>query len=61
MEDVLPDRLLLDAVDKLPDDLERNIRLEQRHPHLAQRQLDVFLGQPPLAAEPLEDAVQLFR
>ena len=40
LEDVLVDRAIADAVDERLDDLEVDVRLEQRHPDLAQRDLD---------------------
>ena len=58
LEHVLPDGLLADAVDEALDDLEVDVGLEQRHAHLAQRLLDVVLGQPAAAAEPVEDGLQ---
>jgi hypothetical protein len=42
---VLPDRLFLDAIDEGADDLEVDVGLQERHAHLAERLLDVVLGQ----------------
>ncbi len=53
--DLLADDLRLDAVDEGLDDRQRDVRLEQRHAHLAQRVGDVFLGQPAAAAKAFDD------
>ena len=45
----------LDRVDELLDDRQRDVGLEQRHPHLPQRVADVLLGQAAAAAQALDD------
>ena len=50
-EHVLPHRPIAHAVDERLDDLEVDVRLEQREPNLAQRGLDVLGRQPRLAAQ----------
>jgi hypothetical protein len=57
-EDVLADRLLLDAVDEGPDHLEVDVGLQERHPNLAERLLDVLLGQAAAPAELVEDRLK---
>ena len=42
------------ARDELAHDLEVDVRLEQRDAHLAQRRIEVVLGNPPAAAEAAE-------
>ena len=56
-QDRLVHRLIADAVDERLDDLEVDVRLEQRQPDLAQRRFDVFGRQPDLAPERLEDVL----
>ena len=43
------------------DDRQRDVGLEQREPHLAQRVLDVGVGEARLAAQRLDDARQPLR
>ena len=50
-QDVLPHRPVADAIDERLDDLEIDVRFEQRQPNLAQRGLDVVFGQPAFAAK----------
>ena len=57
-EDVLPHRPVAHPVDERLDDLEVDVRLEQRQPNLAQRGLDVLRRQPRLAAQGLEDVLK---
>ena len=57
-EHVPADRLGPDALDEGPDDLEVDVRLEERHAHLAEGFLDVVLRQPAAAAELVEDGLQ---
>jgi hypothetical protein len=57
-EDVLADRLGPHAVDERADDLEVDVRLQERHPHLAEGFLDVLLRQPAASAELVEDRLQ---
>ncbi len=57
-QDVLPHRLVLDAVDEGADDLEVDVGFEQRHANLAERLLDVLLRQPAAAAQLVEDGLQ---
>ena len=47
-DDLLADRLVLDRRDEVLDDGQRDVGLEQREPHLAQRVLDVVVGQARL-------------
>ena len=58
--DLLAHRLLADVVDQVLDDLEVDVGLQQRQADLAQRLVDVLLGQLALPAEILERALQLF-
>ena len=60
-DDLLADRLVLDRRDEVLDDRQRDVGLEQREPHLAQRVLDVGVGEPRLAAQLLDDARQPLR
>ena len=53
----LPDRLGANLVDQLLDDFEVDVGLEQRQPNLAQRLVDVLLGELGLPAEGLERAL----
>ena len=57
-QNVLSHGLVLHAVDEGTDHLEVDVRLEERHAHLAQRLLDVLLRQPAAAAELVEDGLQ---
>ena len=54
------DGALGNSGDKVLDDFVAHVCLEQRHAHLAHRELDVLLGQAALAAQALEYAVELF-
>ena len=58
-EDFLAERLFLDPRDEILRDLEIDVRLEQRQPHLAHGVVDVRLADRPVAAEVLEDVLQL--
>ena len=58
LRQVHADGALADAVEHRADDLEVDVRLEQRDPDLAQDLVDVLLAEPPLAAELLEDPVE---
>jgi hypothetical protein len=49
--DLLPDGTRLDRIDKLFHHRQRDVGLEERHAHLAQRALDVVLRQARLAAD----------
>ncbi len=42
---------LANAIDEGLYDRQRDIRLEQREPHLPQRVLDIGFGKPPLATQ----------
>ena len=55
------DRLLADLFGEAPDDVERDVGLEQRAAHLAHRGVDVGLRQRPAPRQPIENATQLFR
>ena len=48
------------ARDELAHDLEVHIGLEQRDAHLAQRRIEVVLGNPPAAAEAAEGGLEAF-
>src|SRR5262249_51176768 len=61
LEDVVPHRLLADTLHEGPDDLEVDVRLEERHPHLAECLLDVVLGEAAGAPETVEDRLQTLR
>ena len=54
---VLADSLDPNLVNELLDHLEIDVGLEQRQPDLAQRLVNVLLGQPGLAAKALERAL----
>jgi hypothetical protein len=58
LEDVLPERALLDRSGELLDDLEVHVRLEQRQPHLAHRLVDVVLGQLAARADVAESGLK---
>ena len=51
----LAERLGAHRVDEMLDHRQRHVGLEQRHAHLAQRVLDVRLGEARLAADRLDD------
>ena len=53
------DGALADARDELLDDLEVDVGFEQRQAHLAQRGIDVLLGQAAARGQLIEDRVQL--
>ncbi len=57
-QDVLAHGPVAHAVDERLDDLEVDVGLEQRQPDLAQRGLDVGLGQARLAPQGAEDVLQ---
>src|SRR5690606_1518112 len=52
------DGLLLDPPGELAGDVEVDVGLEQRHAHLAQRRLDVGLGQAAAAAQAIEHGLE---
>ena len=58
LEDILLHRPIAHAVDEGLDDLEVDVRLEQREPNLAQRRLDVLRREPSLASQRLEDILE---
>ena len=60
-DDLLADGLLLDRGDEVLDDRQRDVGFEQREAHLAQRVLDVGVGEPRFAAQLLDDARQPLR
>ena len=47
----LVDGAIAHAIDEGLDDLEVDVRFEQRHPDFAERQLDRLFGEPSLAAD----------
>ena len=59
--DLRTQRALLDAGDERLDDRQCNVRLEQRHAHLAQRVVDVVLGQAPAPAQGIDRRSQATR
>jgi hypothetical protein len=58
LQHLLAERALPHALDEALRDREVDVGAEQRPPHLLERLVDVGLGQPPLAAQPLEDVLQ---
>ena len=54
----LVDGAIAHAIDEGLDDLEVDVRFEQRHANFAQRQLDRLFGQSSLAANRAEDVLQ---
>ena len=58
LQNLLIDRLVADAIDERLDDLEVDVRLEQRHADFAQRGLDRLLGEADLTAQRPEDSLQ---
>ena len=56
LEHFLIDRAIAHAIDERLDDLEVDVRLEQRHPDLAQRRFDGGLRQPDFAPKRAEHA-----
>ena len=61
LDDSCTDRLLADALGEAPDDVERDVGLEQRAAHLAHRGVDVGLRQRTASRQPIENATELFR
>ena len=59
--DLGAERLGLDRLDEALDHRQRDVRLEQRHAHLAQRLADVLLGDAAAAAQALDGAGQALR
>ena len=55
------DGALLDLVGEAARHVERDVGLEQRAAHLAQRRIDVGFRQRAAPRQPVENAVQLFR
>ena len=49
-QNLLIHRAIANAIDERLDDLEVDVRLEQRHPDLAERRLDGRFGEPEFAA-----------
>ena len=60
-DDLLAERLFLDRRDECAHDGQRDVGVEQREAHFAQRFLDVVVGEPGLAAQFLDDARQPLR
>ena len=58
-EHFLAHGLFLDRLDKLLDDPEMDVGLEQRHADLAQRGFHIFGREFAFAAQVLEDALEL--
>src|SRR4029078_5137181 len=61
LEDVVSDGLLLDALDERADHLEIDVGLEESDAHLAERLLDVLLGQAAGTPEAVEDRLKALR
>src|SRR5262249_43880248 len=59
LNDLLADRLLLDALDEITGDLEMDVGIQQRHPHLAQGLCDVGLGNLAESAQVSENVLEL--
>ena len=57
-QNFLVDRAIADAVDERLDDLEVDVRLEQRHPDLSKCRLDGRFGQSGFAAERAKYSLQ---
>ena len=57
--DFLAQRFLLNARDEILGDLEIDVRLQQREPHLPHRIIDVRLADRSVTTEILEDVLQL--
>jgi len=53
---LLPERLLLHPGDEVAHHRQRDVGFQQRHTHLAQRFLDVGIGETRFAADRLDDA-----
>ena len=58
-QDILAHRLRLHPLDEVLGDLEVDVGFEQRHAHVAQRLLDVRLGDPAGAADLAEHSFEL--
>ena len=58
LEDVLVDRAIAHPIDESLDDLEVDVRLEQRHSNLAQREFDRLLGEADLAPQRAEHILE---
>ena len=58
LQDFLVDRLIPHAVDERLDDLEVDVRLEQRHPDLPERGFNRLLGETDLTTQRSEDALE---
>src|SRR5436309_1026217 len=58
-EHLLAEGVAFDRLDKVADDVEVDVGLEEREPHVAQRFFDVALGDPPLALQLAEERVEL--
>jgi hypothetical protein len=58
LQHLLAHRARLDAGDEVARHVHRDIRLEQRPAHVAQRFADVVGREPSLAGERAEDALQ---
>ena len=57
-DDIGADSLVANRGDEILDDRQRDVGLEQREAHFAQRILDVGVGQPRFAAQLLHDAAE---
>ncbi len=55
---LLPERLLANRGDKVPDHGKRHIGFEQRDPDLAQGGPDIGFGQRAMATQPVEDVAE---
>ncbi len=61
LDHVDADRVLLHLVGERARDIERDVGLEQRAPHLAQRRVDVLLRQRAAPGQAVEDGTETFR
>ncbi len=57
-QDFLTERLLLDVIDEVADDLDIDVGFEQREPDFAQGLFDIALGDPALSAQLFENAFE---
>ena len=55
---LLADGLFAHRGDEILDDRQRDVGLQQRHAHFAQRAVDVGVGEPRFAAQGLDDAAE---
>ena len=56
-----PTACFLDAIDESARHIERDVGLEQRAAHLAQRRVDIGFAERAAAGQAVEDAAEFFR